>query len=209
MYDAQAVMYRGTLYVGGGYTCHKCILYMYQFKPDTWRTTKTPTQGYALTVYQDHLLLAGGLLPRLSKATTNQLWLTENPPYLYSFKQTIPSMDTPTYGATAITTEEHLIIAGGNNEYGYLNTVQVYSGKQWALAQPLPVAAPYMKYAVLKDTLYLIGGYNQDNEVFYTSLPALLRSVHQSTPSLERTHRCPTGTLQHRRTPIKTCSHRW
>ncbi len=67
-------------------------------------------------------------------------------------------MNTPTRGAIAITTKEHLIIAGGHDGRDYLTTVQVYSGTQWALAQPLPVAASYIKYAILNNTLYLIGG---------------------------------------------------
>ncbi len=63
MDDAQAVMYRGTLYVRGGYTCgDDFTLFMCQFKPDTWGTIKTPTRCYALAVYQDHLVLAGGQL---------------------------------------------------------------------------------------------------------------------------------------------------
>ncbi len=193
MQDAQAVMYRGTLYVGGGNTRtvgDDFTLFMYQFKPDTWGTVKTPTCFYALTVYQDHLVLAGGQFPP-SYTPSDQLWLTDNPQH--TFKRTIPPMNTPTCVATAITTEEHLIVAGGEDERNYLTMVQVYNGKQWALAQPLPVAASRIKYAILNDTLYLIGGYNHDKKVFYTSLPALLGSVHQlktpqeSTPTVWNT----------------------
>ncbi len=188
MTDAQAVMYKGTLYVGGG--DHDFTLFMYQFKPDTWGTVKTPTRRFALAVYQDHLVLAGGRLPS-TYTTTDQLWLTDNQ-RRHTFKQTIPSMNTPTYGAIAITTEEHLIIAGGYEQCP-LTMVQVYSGKQWALAQPLPVAASAIKCTILNNTLYIIGGYNQGMKVFSTSLPALLGSVHQlktpqeSTPTVWNT----------------------
>ncbi len=205
MQDAQAVMYRGTLYVGGGVTSgDDSTLFMYQFKPDTWGTVKTPTRFYALAVYQDHLVLAGGQVPSIytlsdqlwrtdnqRRTPTDQLWLTDNPQH--TFKQTIPPMNTPTREATAIATEEYLIIAGGHDGRNRLTTVQVYSGKQWAVAQPLPVAALYIKYAILNDTLYLIGGYKQGKKVFYTSLPALLGSVHQlktpqeSTPTIWNT----------------------
>ncbi len=186
MHSVQAVMYRGTLYVGGGYTAGNDVtLFMYQFKPNTWGTVKTFTCSYALAVYQDHLVLAGGHHPS-SYTPTDQLWLTDNPHH--TLKQTIPPMNTPTRGAIAITTEEHLIIAGGHDGRDYLTTVQVYSGTQWALAQPLPVGASRIKYTVLNDTLYLIGGYGQDTKVFYTSLSALLGSVHQlKTPRQEST----------------------
>ncbi len=105
-------MYRGTLYVRGrdDIFCDDCTPFMYQFKPDTWGIVKTPTRYYALAVYQDHLVLAGGYLPS-SYTTTDQLWLTDNPQH--TFKQTIPPMNTPTRAAMAITTEEHLVIAGG------------------------------------------------------------------------------------------------
>ncbi len=124
---------------------------------------------------------------------TDQLWLTDNQ-LRHTFKQTIPPTNTPTREATAITTEEHLIIAGGYDGSNYLTTmVQVYSRKQWALAQPLPVAASCIKFAILNDTLYLIGGINQGKNVFNTSLSALLGSVHQlktpqeSTPTVWNT----------------------
>ncbi len=191
MSHAQAVMYRGTLYVGGGDTSgDDFTLFMYQFKPDTWGTVETLTRYYALAVYRDYLVLAGGQRP--SETVTDQLWLTQNQ-RRHTFKQTIPPMNTPTYGATVITTKEHLIIAGGDDLRNYLTTVQVYSGTQWALAQPLPVAASYIKYAILNDTLFLIGGYKQGKKVFSTSLPALLGSVHQlktpqeSTPTVWNT----------------------
>ncbi len=186
MYGAQAVAYKGTLYVGGGYTTgDDFTLFMYQFKPDTWGTVKTPTRRYALAVYQDHLVLAGGLL--LSGTVTDQLWLTDK--QQHTFVQTIPPMNTPTYGATAITTEEHLIIAGGDDENSYLTTVQIYSGNQWALAQPLPVRNSRITCTFLNDTHYLIGGftYHQGKKVFYTSLPALLGSVHQPKTPQEST----------------------
>ncbi len=161
---------------------------MYQFKPDTWGTVSTPTCYYALAVYQGHLVLAGGQVPS-SYIPTDELWLTDN--QRHTFKQTIPPMNTPTCRATAITTEEHLIIAGGDDRCSYLTTVQVYSGKQWALAQPLPVAASHIKYTFLNDILYFIGGYGQGRKVFYTlCLPALLGSIHQqkspqvSTPTV-------------------------
>ncbi len=79
MEDAQAVKYRGTLYVGGGYTSggDDSTLFMYQFKPDTWGMVKTLTRYYSLAVYQDHLVLAGGLLASIY-TPIDQLWLTDN-----------------------------------------------------------------------------------------------------------------------------------
>ncbi len=84
MQNAQAVIYRGILYVEGGYTSgHDFTLLMYQFKPDTWGTIKTPTGWYTLAVYQDNLVRAGGRLSS-TYTTTDQLWLTDNP--RHSFK---------------------------------------------------------------------------------------------------------------------------
>ncbi len=98
-------------------------------------------------------------------------------------------MNTLTHAATAITTEEHLIIAGDAIDptisLRYKSTVE-NSGHWHSLYQLLPHASSTL---ILNNTLYLIGGYNQGKKVFYTSLPALLGSDHQ----LEHTHRCPTG----------------
>lgn len=177
MDNAQAVIYRGTLYVGGGGTrCNDFILCAYNFEADTWSAFTTKTRFYALAVYWDRLVLAGGCLPRSYLTPTNQveLWLTSD--QQDSFKRTMAPMIAPTYYATAITTQNHLIIAGGLSGTEPIDIVQICDGTHWAQAQPLPRPSSFMKHTIHGDSLYLIGGYKQGDQVFYASLPSLLQS---------------------------------
>lgn len=176
MTHPQAVIYRETLYVGGGETGgNNFILCAYNFEPDSWDTIQTNSMYYALAVYQDHLVLAGGYLDRKLSAPINQLWLTNNEQH--TFKQTMPPMITATSRATAIATQTHLVVAGGFNGHSPLDIVQVCDGKQWTHTQPLPVPAYNMKYAIHNSKLYLIGDDDQGKKVFYTSLPVPKRNT--------------------------------
>lgn len=187
MYDAQAVIYRGTLYVGGGLTPgDDFLLCAYTFDSETWDIVNTHTRFYALAVYQDHLTLAGGYLDRrLNSTPTNEIWLTNNKQH--TFKQTIPHMTTATSSATAIATQTHLIIAGGSTGFSALNIVQVYNGEQWAHAQPLPVPAYDIKYTIHNNRLYLIGGQYQGSKVFSTPLLAPLFQTQQQASKQDTT----------------------
>ncbi len=191
MVDAQAVIYRGRLYVGGGETTagdDEFTICIYNFTPDTWDTIKGPARLTALAVYQGHLVLAGGrlyiptgflsLLVHTTRAPTNQLWLTNSDQH--TWKQTIPPMPTPTCAATAIATDKHLIISGGSSGGRVLDIVQVYNGTQWALAHPLPTPCCDIKSTYHNDIYYLIGGNGQDKQVFSTSLHSLIQSAYQT-----------------------------
>ncbi len=177
MSDAQAVIYRGRLYVGGGETPtgdSNFTICIYNFTPDTWDTIKGPARLTALAVYQGHLVLAGGI-PPTSYVSTNRLWLTNSDQH--TWKQTIPPMPTPTLAATAIATDKHLIISGGISD-DYLDIVQVYNGTQWALAHPLPTHCCFIQSTYHNDTYYLIGGHGK--QVFSTSLHSLIQSAYQT-----------------------------
>ncbi len=183
MIDAQAVIYRGRLYVGGGDTPTdggNLTICIYNFTPDTWDTIKGPAQLTALAVYQGHLVLAGGVLPTGSIIhPTNQLWRTNSDQH--TWKQTIPPMPTPTCGATAIATDKHLIISGGlRGRRRYLDIVQVYNGTQWALAHPLPTPCCDIKSTYHNDIYYLIGASGQGKQDFSTSLHSLIQSAYQT-----------------------------
>ncbi len=187
-YHAQVVLYRGRLYVGGGETSiavDDVTICIYNFTPDTWDTIKGPTRLTALAVYQGHLVLACGILPTGSfHDPTNQLWLTNSDQH--TWKQTIPPMPISTWGATAITTDKHLIISGGSSGRS-LDIVQVYDGTQWALAHPLSKPCCCIKSTYYNDIYYLIGGQNQGQQVFYISLHSLIQSAYQTNT----THNTP------------------
>ena len=111
--NAQAVVLANKLYVGGGdtQTLKTAInIYSYDLTGDnTWRTLESPARQSALAAFHGRLVLVGGV-NILTLATTEQLWVKSDG---QTWDQPLPPMPTPPWGATAVSTEEHLIVAGG------------------------------------------------------------------------------------------------
>ena len=178
MWDAQAVVLGDKVYVGGGDTATDETdynIYSCDFTGDiTWKTLKSPTGLSALTTYQERLVLVGGVDPSTG-THTNQLWVMEEEG---TWTQPLPPMSTPRESASATTTQNNLIVAGGEGSEGEeLDLVEVYNGRQWATAQSLPWACCDMKSAVHNGIWYLVGGLGQDTEVFCASLESLVAST--------------------------------
>lgn len=186
MSDAQAVLLRNKVYIGGG-ACDlfaespASLLFRYDFTDDSWDLLlETPTEGYVLTTYNSQLVLVGGKDPTTGKIS-NQLWVMDEQqwdPEQQYWAQPLPPMTTKCSRASAVSVDHHLIVAGGlNDKLDRLNVVQVYDGHQWKKAQPLPKAGHCMKSSVLNGVWYLAGGDEQGKEVIYTSLFSLIATT--------------------------------
>ena len=79
----------------------------------------------ALTTYHNKLLLVGGREASTGQ-TTNQLWVFEEGEQTWN--QPLPPMPTRRNGASAVSTQDHLIIVGGHSSGRMLNTVEVFDG---------------------------------------------------------------------------------
>ena len=168
----EAVVLGNKVYVG------RCIatalVFIYDFNTDIWKTITSPSRGSALATYQERLVLVGGVDPSTG-TPTNQLWVLEEEG---TWTQPLPPMPTPRSGASAATTQNNLIVAGGEGSRGQeLDLVEVYNGRQWATAQSLPRACCDMKSAVHNGIWFLVGGWSQDTEVFCASLESLVAST--------------------------------
>ena len=64
-------------------------------------------------------------------------------------------MSTSRYRASAVSTQDHLIVAGGKGR----NTVEVFDGQQWVTADPLPMSCCNMKSTSHDEHYYLMGGW--------------------------------------------------
>ena len=106
---------------------------------DTWETLQSPTYYSALTTYHNKLLLVGGMEASTGQIT-NQLWVFEEGEQ--TLTQPLPPMPTRRSRASAVSTQDHLIVAGG---CGHLDTVEVFDGQQWVTADPLPMRCCNMK----------------------------------------------------------------
>ena len=180
MRHAQAVVLGNKVYVGGGITpsaaptaTQDCNIYVCDFTRDTaWRTLKHSTRYPALTTYQERLVLVGGMNPSTA-APTNQLWVMEDE---QTWTQPLPPMPTPCWGASAVSTQQYLITAGGAVRYwSNVSNVEVYNGKQWVTTGPLPKPCYSMKSTLHDGFLYLVGGFGQGRSVFQCSLQSLTK----------------------------------
>ena len=183
MYDAQAVVLNNKVYVGGGFTGNDTTaanIYTYDPTTDTWETLQSPTRYSALTTYHNKLLLVGGVETSTGQAT-NQLWVFEEGEQTWT--QPLPPMPTSRRGVSAVSYQDYLIVAGGHNYGGHLNTVEVFDGHQWVTADPLPERCCSMMSTSHDGHYYLMGGYCQGTSVFYTSLQSLVEKATQHPPT--------------------------
>ena len=105
--------------------------------------------------------------PARMGSATNRLWVLDGQSH---WMQPLPPMLTKCYGASAVSTGNHLIVAGGLSDEDPLDIVQVYDGHEWMKAQPLPKACYFIKCALDKDKKwYLAGGVGQGRDVYHTS----------------------------------------
>ena len=102
-----------------------------------------------------------------------------------------PPMPTPRQSVACITTEQSLVVAGGEGSGGFLAIVEVMNinTKQWTTVSPLPHKQCELSATVCGDTLYLAGGigYISSKSVFTCSLTDLLTSSNSLGSKIRRT----------------------
>ena len=172
MFEAQLIQLGNRVFMRGGLG----YVYIYDFSNDTWGTLESPTYYSSLTTYQERLVLVGGVDASTS-CTTNNLWTMEDDE---SWTQPLPPMLRPRRWASAVSTENNLVVAGGlDDRLLNVDTVEVYDGQKWSIACPLPTACHSMKSALYDGNWYLVGGYGQGCDVFCASLESLVATSQE------------------------------
>ena len=179
MRHVQAVVLNNKIYVGGGFSTTLSNIYTYDPTMDTWETLQSPTRRSAFTTYRKKLLLVGGGVVSTDE-TSNQLWVFEEGEQTWT--QPLPPMPTRRRGASAVSTQDHLIVAGGLSKSGDLNAVEVFDGQQWVTADPLRMSCGIQSTSH-DGHYYLTGVSGQGTSVFYTSLQSLVDKATQYPPT--------------------------
>ena len=183
MRHAQAVVLGNKVYVGGGVTptvTQDCNIFVYEFTRDftTWETLTHSTAYPALTTYQERLVLVGGEYPSTGMST-NALWVMEDE---QTWTQPLPPMPTPRSKASAVSTQQYLITAGGSHNWCDVNVVEVFNGKQWVNTDPLPKCCYFMKSTLHDGFLYLMGGSYQGTSLGKAAFQCSLQSLILHSP---------------------------
>lgn len=186
----QAVEYKGKVYVGSGYArtdelSHK--IHCYNLEEDKWEenATESLTRFFAMTTFCDAVLLVGGIEKDSGVYSKGVQHLSpDGKTCVFYQNEDMPEMHHARAGAAASSLTFNVIVAGGYNESRLrMNKVEVYDrhNKMWYDAHDLPQPCADMKTAVHNCQWYLLGGANQYNQIFTTSLQEL---VSKSVKSL-------------------------
>ena len=142
-------------------------------------------QYSSLAVVNGQLTAIGGCEDCSEKQTyTNKLLSLRG-----SWSDVFPPMPTKRRGTTAITSKEHLIVAGGATGPDIINTVEVMDTKTlvWSVVADLPHPFNRASATVCGDNIYLLGGVTDKgitNSVLTCSLTELLQSSSSSSSSV-------------------------
>ena len=182
-HDAKAVYFEDKLYVGGGTVTttvslrDEASLYIYTPTTDLWEAVSTPVSLFAPITYHSQLILVGGVEyvgESQPGPLTNKLWTLSAQD---QWQETLPPMKTKRYGASAVSYGDHLLVAGGGSE------IEIYNSRYWVETKyPLSRECWDMKSTVLDGHWYLMGGYEQEEEVYYASLDSLVQASEALQP---------------------------
>ena len=182
----QSVTVQEIVYVGGGSSRGNGYIVMaYNTRSQTWH--KLPPHvalNFAMVVINNKLVLVGGCD---SRGVTNILVVWEAGRRRWT--QPYGPMPTPRSSPSAVVYKQWLIVAGGRTVLKNISTVEVLDipSNQWKSALPTPSPWCEMRFAIIGDMCYFMGGYTgpATEMVYSVSLPAL---VSQTTSTRSTPH---------------------
>ncbi|XP_064389884.1 uncharacterized protein LOC135337826 isoform X2 [Halichondria panicea] len=154
----QSVVIGDTVYVGGGGVSNSFdMCTVVQLKQDQW--TKLPEYTalwFAMTSLANRLVLVGGCDLKSDKRT-DQLVVFESGEWTHPY----PPMNIARSSSTAVSFNNHIIVAGGTDDEGRTASVEVLdlASRRWYIAQSLPHPRTGLKSTLIGNTLYLMGGW--------------------------------------------------
>ena len=194
--NAPEKMYRGAAVVHGNTAyfrpCGSNKVYSYQniLGKEQWsQLPDNPNKAFDLAVIDGLLTSVGGD----NNGPINTLLSLTGDGMRKQWSEIFPPMPTPRRSVACITTEQSLVVAGGEGSGDYLDIVEVMNinTKQWTTVSPLPKKQSQLSAAVCGDTLYLAGGwidiFTASKSVFACSLTDLLTSSNSLGSKKRRT----------------------
>ena len=156
---------------------------------------KCPYKGCSLAVVKDVVTAIGGYAKK-EMNVLNKLFSLQGDHWVENF----PPMPTSRYNTAAVTTQNHLIVAGGEKRISFhLGTVEVMNTRSlfWSTVASLPHPYTEASVSICGDRLYMLGGYDDKDRtksVITCSVSGLLLS---SLTSLSVWHRVADAPAYH------------
>ncbi|XP_064389668.1 kelch-like protein 17 [Halichondria panicea] len=190
-YTVQSVVIGDTAYVGGGSADnYRNMCTVMKLEQDQW--TKLPeytAKWFGMTSLANRLVLVGGRDPK-KNTPSNQLSVLESGEWTHPY----PPMNIARQSSTAVSFNNHIIVAGGRDGDGRISSVEVLDvvSRRWYIAQSLPNSRSELKSTLIGNTLYLMGGYDHTGPtktVHHVDLNELIAKAlsNSDTPTLWQT----------------------
>ena len=178
MHGATAVVLEGKLYIGGGEARDfqtDCTLYEYDINGLVHKWTALPlcpVAHFALGIINRSIVLIGGM-EATSHRPSNKLFLWDREKQ--GWVPSLPSMPTAREHPSATSYDLSLIVSGGYRNRKTVADVEMFDQAtfQWQTLASLPVPCSGGTSCVVRDTLYLLGGYLYGDTGPQTTLQAL------------------------------------
>ena len=156
--SVQSVVIGDTVYVGGGHAVDdRDMCTVMKFEQDQWsELLKYAVRWFAMTSLANRLVLVGGY-DKGNEKSTNQLAVFESGEWTHPY----PPMNIARYSSTAVSFNNHIIVAGGeDNGKRLTSSVEVLdvASRRWYIAQSLPNPRSELKSTLIENTLYVMGG---------------------------------------------------
>lgn len=137
---------------------------------------KCPLKYSALVAISDLITVVGGCKGEYEITVNMLLSLRDD-----KWKEIYPPMPTKRYDAAAVATKQDLIVAGGEEESGDMNVVEVMNIQTlvWSTVASLPYPCSRSSVTICGDQLYMLGGWTKGEWgklVLTCSLSKLLQS---------------------------------
>ena len=187
----QSVIIQEMMYVGGGYgypTNNRHIVMTYNIISQEWsRLPQHTARSFTMTVIHNKLTLVGGLDHNLRDTNILGVWDADRRKWTHPY---IP-MPIPRHNSSAAVCRQWLIVAGGWSGVTNLSSVEVLDipSNQWYRAPSTPVPWSRMKSAVVGDTWYLMGGYENEktDQVYSVSVSVLISHINNTSERIWNT----------------------
>ena len=188
----QSVIIQEMMYVGGGYaypTKNMFIVMTYNIISQEWsRLPQYTARRFAMTVIHNKLTLVGGCDHNDKAANVLGVWDADERKWTRPYTP----MPTPRYDSSAVVYRQWLIVAGGRSGETRTSSVEVLdiSSNQWYRAPSTPVPWSSMRSAVVGDTWYLMGEFDdgvRTDKVCSVSLSVLVSHISNTSERIWNT----------------------